>query len=88
MNLEPCREELTPDERKELAAVLHSTVFRKAAGKVLALKEDMDRLSVLHLNMQEGLVQAVRRQGEVRGIALALSFIHELTEEDDHAAES
>jgi hypothetical protein len=75
--------ELTSEEVKDLAAICGNESFRKAVGKVLAVRGEMDRLSSIKLSGPEGLHNAARQQGEVRGMLHAFQILFDLAREDE-----
>lgn len=80
----PCSEDLSAEEQKELAVLLGNKSFRKAAGKVLAVQEELNQLNRVDLSTAEGLSKAKQTQGMIQGISLVFSLLLTMTEEDSN----
>lgn len=74
------------EDAKELSVLLGNKSMRKAIGVVLTKANSMDKLSSYTLDGQEGLSKALKAQGTVQGMKLALEEIIDLAqleEEED-----
>ncbi len=73
--------EFTPDDRKELQALLGNKSLQRALGHIAREGEQMNQLTRFDLTRQEGLNEALAQQGVVKGIALTIEKLIELAQE-------
>jgi hypothetical protein len=71
--------EFTPEDAKELRGVLGNKSVIRGLRKILLSVEERDKLSQYELNGQEGLSEALRVQGDIRGMRMALEQLLNLT---------
>jgi hypothetical protein len=72
----PFAEALSPDEAKELQTVLGNKVFRKAAANILERADGiLERLAVLNLLSNEGVMEGIKLQTERR---MCIQFFDDL----------
>lgn len=75
--------EFSPEDTLELAGLTGNKSLLRALRAVLISADKLDKLSLCNLKGQEGLVEAVNRQGIVQGMKAAVEQILELTLEED-----
>lgn len=74
--------EFLPTDQKELQALLKNKSLRRALRSVLLQSDEIDRLSACDLSRQEGLNEALKRQGTAIGITMAIEELFSLGEQN------
>lgn len=78
--------EFLPTDQKELQALLKNKSLRRALKEVLLRRDEIDKLSACDLSRQEGLNEALKRQGTAIGITMAIEDLFSLGEQNDSAS--
>lgn len=84
IEVEFLNEPWNPDYAAELTETIHrSRPLRAALAQVKTAADDLNSLTSVNLTTEEGLKEAIERQGRVRGIYHALTTLLELQESED-----